>query len=328
MAENWISAAQAYQRLEAANVLGCGYAICARAYDGVVATRAKVLVIGSKREVDVEVPPAFWWARGESALEQNWKTGDFSTWIDSAVHCRAYGVTFREGDIDAMLPEPAAAKFGIARALLGNYAPAAKCLQELEASTHLPLAAIQAEILRHCRAGLVAARCDKMHIETHNRYGTESDDRDSCVVADWFWRMCDADPDAVMNWDSGRFSGAGPVDGDFTRCRISGLEFEVKDIIDIEAMLLSHQKTSQPMVSDESDTDASPQTKRGRKPSYDWDAAVTAIWGKIYRGDLVPDSQAAIELAFIALLKVGDKEPSESTVRPYASRIWNEMQKA
>ena len=30
----------------------------------------------------------------------------------------------------------------------------------------------------------------------------------------------------------------------------------------------------------------------------------------------------------VKLLSVGDKEPSVSTVRPYASRIWNEFSKA
>lgn len=68
--------------------------------------------------------------------------------------------------------------------------------------------------------------------------------------------------------------------------------------------------------------------RRGRKPKYDWPAASAAIWGKIYRGELIPENQAAIERAFQAYLTIGDKEPSESTVRPFARTIWDQISKA
>lgn len=68
--------------------------------------------------------------------------------------------------------------------------------------------------------------------------------------------------------------------------------------------------------------------RRGRKPKYDWPAASAAIWGKIYRGELIPENQAEIERAFQAYLTIGDKEPSESTVRPFARTIWDQISKA
>ena len=46
-----------------------------------------------------------------------------------------------------------------------------------------------------------------------------------------------------------------------------------------------------------------------------------------YRGEFKPKVQADNELAKIKSLTVGDKEPSESTVRPYASAIWLEYKK-
>ena len=46
----------------------------------------------------------FFWAASGSALEANWVTGDFSTWIDQKWHCRAFGVQFRRSEIEAMVP--------------------------------------------------------------------------------------------------------------------------------------------------------------------------------------------------------------------------------
>ncbi len=69
-------------------------------------------------------------------------------------------------------------------------------------------------------------------------------------------------------------------------------------------------------------------TKRGRKPKYDWPAATLAVFGLIYRGDLKPENQADIERALIDHLASGDNTPSESTVRPHARQIWVEYSKA
>jgi hypothetical protein len=49
------------------------------------------------------VPAEFWWAEGEGALKQNWRTGDFDTWIDQEVHLRAFGVKFLRADIEKLI---------------------------------------------------------------------------------------------------------------------------------------------------------------------------------------------------------------------------------
>jgi hypothetical protein len=51
------------------------------------------------------LPPSFWWAEGHEALEQNWITGDFATWIDRTFHWQAFGTEFSRNDIAAMLPK-------------------------------------------------------------------------------------------------------------------------------------------------------------------------------------------------------------------------------
>jgi hypothetical protein len=64
---------------------------------------------------------------------------------------------------------------------------------------------------------------------------------------------------------------------------------------------------------------------RGRPSTYDWEGLTTAIWGRILRGELIPKNQAQIEVAMLELLAKNNNGPSESTVRPYAKRIWQEF---
>ncbi len=104
--DEWIGAASALTMLKP--VMGASTAqraICTRAHDGLVRTRAQRYFQGNTAKDDYEVPKAFWWAGGEAALKQNWVTGDFETWINHQHHLRAYGVSFFRADLERMLPD-------------------------------------------------------------------------------------------------------------------------------------------------------------------------------------------------------------------------------
>lgn len=103
--EEWISAAAALNLLKPTmNYSMATKAICARAHDGVVRACAEHYVWGNQSAVRYNIPKEFWWARGYEALDQNWMTGDFETWIDNRIHLKAYGVSFLRADIERMLP--------------------------------------------------------------------------------------------------------------------------------------------------------------------------------------------------------------------------------
>jgi hypothetical protein len=104
MEDEWVSAADAFKRVGQVNPYQAAGVICGRAFDGLIKARARLLIVGNKRQENAEVPPEFWWARGRQALTQNWAVGDFETWIDRHVHWRAYGVQFLARDIDAASP--------------------------------------------------------------------------------------------------------------------------------------------------------------------------------------------------------------------------------
>jgi hypothetical protein len=103
--EDWIGAADTVQLLKPVMTpYTAQMTICTRAHSGLIRARADRFMTDSKMADNYEVPKAFWWAEGNEALEQNWKTGDFETWIDHRVHLRAFGVSFLRADIEKMIP--------------------------------------------------------------------------------------------------------------------------------------------------------------------------------------------------------------------------------
>jgi hypothetical protein len=107
--EEWISAASALALLGLNFEIG-KRAICKRAHAGLVKARSQRFIHDGRPTDDVDIPVEFWWAEGERALNQNWATGDFDTWINHEIHLEAFGVIFRRSDIERLNPVPTAIK--------------------------------------------------------------------------------------------------------------------------------------------------------------------------------------------------------------------------
>lgn len=103
--DEWISAAEALRTLKIPYGFSARQTICKRAYTSLVRARAEKIVVDDKPQTETNVPTALWWAGGEAALEQNWQSGDFSTWIKHKVHIEAFGVEFQKSDIVKLLPK-------------------------------------------------------------------------------------------------------------------------------------------------------------------------------------------------------------------------------
>lgn len=102
----WLSAAEALRRVEAVMSEGrARLAICTRAHDALIRTHAERFIKDRQIFEDIDLPTAFWWAEGHEALEQNWVSGDFSTWVNERSQWKAYGVRFLERDIAKLLPQ-------------------------------------------------------------------------------------------------------------------------------------------------------------------------------------------------------------------------------
>lgn len=119
MADEWLSTRDSLEWLEYSMISGAATrTISKRCHDGLVHSRAVRFI--KHRDVldDVELPPEFWWAKGEAALTQNWEAGDFETWIDERYHWRAYGVEFLRADIEKIAPRPDEASSNLDDAIL------------------------------------------------------------------------------------------------------------------------------------------------------------------------------------------------------------------
>jgi hypothetical protein len=306
MTEHWITSAQALE------VAGGSRAICSRLKEGLITARAALLIIGDNREEDRAVPQGFWWARDNLALEQDWNTGEFSTWINQSLHCQAFGVRFPLSEVLEIAPFEKRAE--IARGL--SVAGDARWMTARAARTYAfdvlrlsPMTAGTA-IINEARLGFVTARA----VLAQGALGVEFDDtwawqEREWNIPVWFWTDFTAPHASAQNWESGVFSGNGAGPKRTRSITLSGVHF----LRDSLAAMGGPKPSSQ----------TPDLAKAGRKPSYDWPAATNEIWRRLYGNDLRANCQADIERALITLLSNGDSGPSESTVRPYAKGIWD-----
>jgi hypothetical protein len=310
MAEQWIAAHQAHDLAPDTHVL------CSRLHAGLIPARARLFQFNHEDRQDCDVPSWFWWARGRAALEADWTAGDFSTLIDGKAQCRAFGVEFGLAGVLEMLPFEDRAAIARRLSVMGN--PdwiAAKEARQLACTAlgYSPNVAGDA-IIDMARLGMASARAIMAEGASDQiPAGSTWQEREWDVPA-WFWKDFGASADSRGEWELGKFWGRGLSPRGPQKIVLSGVHF-LRSSLAAEA-----QAPSIP--------EPEGQAKRGRRPTYDWDAVVAAIWGEIFLGDFKPDTQADIERAMQQRLAKGDKEPSESTVRPFARRIWNEISKA
>jgi hypothetical protein len=106
MVDEWWSAVETKKCVE--SLMGpylAPRAIACRARDGLLRTKARRFLVNDIVFDNTVLPPEFWWAGGETALAQNWYSGDFETRIDRDRYFKAYGVEFLRADVETMLPK-------------------------------------------------------------------------------------------------------------------------------------------------------------------------------------------------------------------------------
>lgn len=333
MDEDWIPAAQAYKLVSAVAPTRAASAICSRAKDGLVNARARRLIWGKHSADDQQVPASFWWAGGDTALTQNWGTGDFETWIDHKLHCRAYGVEFKRSDIEAMLPVREALTPTVNRAEPGNFAPALKCREELRTTLSCTEKHAEKLILKACRAGLVSARCNSISGRVTDRYGATDFDDQNVQVPEWFWNNCLYSTDTVLNWQSGRFAGQGYVGSELHKAVLTGVQFQVGDVVELEAM----ERDSRPANEVPSSVPSAPVSvsvsTAGRRLSEKWRHWVPELVGYIHDNGapVGVGSQGQEELINAiadALAHQGLEAPARSTVQPVIQAVLDRLRRA
>lgn len=324
----WLPAAEALRRVgQVMTEFQARHAITDRAHDGLVRTWALRFIKHREKLDRVELPKEFWWAGAHEALEQNWVAGDFSTWINRTWHWKAYGVRFSRDDIEAMIPRRE--RLALDRMEPGNYAPAATCLRELCEALDCDDATAARLILKHCRAGLVPSRCSQINWWIKDRHGEQEDQDVNVAVPQWFWDECLEDEATVLNWRTGRFAGRGIVDDDDYRAIISGVEFQVGAIVEIEAM----EARPDEKAGCSSGIAEPASTQRGPKLSERWRRWVAELVAQIHdkgipEGVGSQGQEELIKAVADALAERGEETLSRSTVQPIVQAVLDRLRSA
>ncbi len=309
MAEQWIEAAKALE------ISGDRISLCTRLHAGLIAARARSITIEGKTTHGATVPASFWWAKGHDALEQDWASGDFSTWIDREKQIFVFGVTFALSAVLEMVAFENRAVIARKLSVAGSvdWIPTKEARRlAYERYRHNPMTAGKAIVEQAC-LGFIGARAvlaqGSMGGPNESDWAWEEREWD---VPTWFWTEFTGANQSSQEWELGRFAGRGLAPDKTRWITLSGVHFHCGslDALDPNAAPVE-----------------GPESNRGRKPKYDWPAAISTCWGRIYRGEPPVSNQSDVEKLLIAILRVGDDEPGESTVRPFASQIWAEYSK-
>ncbi|WP_315762029.1 hypothetical protein [Bradyrhizobium sp. SZCCHNS2005] len=115
--EEWVSAAEAVRLLAPKfSEYSAKMNLCKRAHAGMIRTRAERFVLDNRPKDNFELPPVFWWAEGHEALTQDWRSGDFDTWVEShklandlrfaggKIHLQAFNVSFLRSQVEKLNP--------------------------------------------------------------------------------------------------------------------------------------------------------------------------------------------------------------------------------
>lgn len=308
MAEQWISASKALE------IAKDEFALCSRLHAGLIVAWANLLIIDHKKQRDAKIPQRFWWAEDHGALKANWQSGDFETWIDGKVLCKAFGVSMAlSGVLEFVAFEKRAL---IARSLSVAGDPdwiSAKEARALAFQRTQPAIAGK-KIIELARLGFISGRAVILEAYRQGRSHMEtlSEERE-WNIPPWFWKEFTLSGKSAQDWEIGKFSGSGNGPNMINYVVLSGVHFQRESMAALDGPKATPPETQ--------------EQRRGRRTQYDWPGAISAVWGKLHRGELNPQVQADIEQALILQLTVGDDAPGESTVRPYAKPIWEEYQK-
>ena len=290
-------------------------ALCGRAHAGLVKTYARLFTQGDRSEEHTEIPSTFWWAGGHEALEQDWRSGDFSTWIENKVQWRALGVSFDFEGLREMLPAEDAAAYARRLSVGGNpdWVDAKTARRFMYSSLGANPTNAGDELISRCRMGFVAARAVIMQRASGPSPDRWSEEAREWDIPVWYWENFTDAGSSAQNWQTGKFSGRGASGRSWFT--LTGVYF---DRASLDAML--------PQVAPS--TPLSTATiNAGRPPAAYWDDLWCAIWGQIYRGELIPKRQADVERAMLQWANLNDHEMSETSAKPRAKKLFAEFER-
>ena len=271
MAEQWIEASRALE------LVGTSYTLCERMNAGLIPSRARLLLIDDVRHENVDIPSKFWWADGREALDQDWATGDFSTWIDRSEQWKAFGVTLALSGVLDMLPFEQRGLTARSLSVIGNSewisANEARKFAYNEGGVN-PTGAATA-IIEQAKLGFLSARTV---LAQGSKGGVQQNDWDwearEWDVPPWFWEGFTQEDNSSQSWVTGKFAGRGRASNGLRWITLSGVHF-LREPLNVLLPAAASNATA-PLLS---------KNLGGRPPAAFADDLMCAIWGLIHQGD-------------------------------------------
>lgn len=308
MAEQWIEASRALE------LAGSTFALCERTKAGLIKSRAKLLLIGFDRLEDAVIPTKFWWAEGHEALDQDWASGDFSTWIDRSVEWKAFGVTFALSGVLEMLPFERRGLTALSLSVAGNTAwisaIEARKFAYKEGGVNPTMAATA--VIEQAKQGFLTARAVLAQGSKGGVHKTDWDwEAREWDVPLWFWNGFTDEGSSSQSWDTGRFAGRGKAPNGLRWMTLTGVHF-LRESLNV-LLPAGGSKTTALSAS---------KNQGGRPPAAFADDLMCAIWGLIHQGDLKPKNQADIERAMLDWAAKNDHELGTTVARGKARKVF------
>lgn len=281
------------------------------AHLGSLKSRARHLTLGKETATNSVIPMGFWWAEGDTALEQDWALGNFETWIDQRLRIIALGVEFDFFDLRDALPPERAAIVTRQLSISGNedWVPAIAARKFMYEDLGRPITQAGSLLMEQCRLGFVAARAVlwQQTAPDNEAKSWEIEERERDIPT-WFWSaFCDADSSS-QDWASGKFAGRGIGPKGRSWITLSGVHFSRASL-----ELMQNKK---PVPT------AAKSSTAGRPPAAFWDSLWNYVWGRIYSGDFNPARQAEVEKLMLDWAAKEGHELSPTAARERARMFW------
>lgn len=260
MAHEWIAAETALRYLtDETYSYAEQRAICERAHSGLIAAKANVLVWNGEEHREKRIPKDFRWAEGHEALEQNWDTGDFATWIDRKIKVKAFGVSFDFGGLSELAPAERRA-IGLQRISVAgdeDWMPAKELHRRVYERN--AISAAGSIILEACAMGQLAARA--VRATGAQSAGADGSQMEWAArewdVPLWFWGDSTKPESSRQDWALGRMRGNGFRNRASETIELQGRHFHRAGLL---ALGLDTSSTADQI---------GPSTNRGRRAKYD-----------------------------------------------------------
>jgi hypothetical protein len=313
MGEQWISAATALELAsEVASKAWARDALLKRADAGMIKTRCQVLRVGGvQQDDDGSLPPRFWDENGVR-IEENWAAGDFCRVLIHAPgepRIEAFGVTFALRGVLNLLPveKRSAVMRRLSVATNPDWISARDAHRlVLEKGGYAPTKA-GAAIIAQAALGFVTARAVSYDLVARRRAGMAHFSWREHDVEIFFWRDFTQRDRSRQDWQFGAFRGTNETG--VSTITLEGVHFLKESIL---AMLPEADPVEAPP----------PPGSGGRPPAGWWDDLWCHVWGLVYEGKLIPDTQADVERAMHDWAQARGHNPADSTIRLKARKLF------